>query len=211
MGDHSVTLYSYYRSTCSWRVRISLALKKINYTYIPINLVKAENKTESYLAINPMGLIPTLLIDGKKLSESLAILEYLEETRPEVPLLPKDPEERARVRQVALLIVSDIQPLQNSGVLATFPQEKKDAWAQQWIGKGFVALEKLLEKYSGEYAVGNQITLADICIIPQVYNARRFNLDLAPFPRIVALDTKLADHPAFKAAHPNNQPDTPAA
>jgi len=204
------TLYSYYRSTCSWRVRISLPLKNIDYTYVAINLLNNENKQEAYLKINPLGFVPTLKIDGFQFSESVAIMEYLEETRPEFPLLPKEPIQRAKVRQLVQAVASDTQPLQNSGVLASFPtQQEKTAWANKWITKNFIAIEELLGHYMGHYAVGDSITLADICLIPQIYNARRFEVDLQHFPRIVALDAKLAEHPAFKAAHPNNQPDFP--
>jgi len=208
--DSKPTLYSYYRSTCSWRVRISLAIKNIQYNYEAINLLTAENRQETYLKINPLGFVPTLKIDGFQFSESVAILEYLEETRPEVPLLPKDPVSRAKVRQLVQAVASDTQPLQNSGVLASFPtQQEKTEWAKKWITKNFVAIEKLLEQYMGQYSVGDTITLADVCLVPQIYNARRFEVDLVPFPRIVALDAKLADHPAFKAAHPSVQPDFP--
>ncbi|EGG24444.1 maleylacetoacetate isomerase [Cavenderia fasciculata] len=174
-------LYSYWRSSCSWRVRIALAYKKVEYKYVAVHLVKSQQSDQEYEKLNAMKVVPTLIIDGNTLGQSLSILEYLEETRPQVPLLPTDAAKRAVVRQMMQIIGSDIQPLQNLKVLNKIAeisggdQSKKQVWASTWIANGFNGLEKLLEKHSGKYCVGDQVTFADLCIPAQVYNANRFN------------------------------------
>ncbi|XP_047132325.1 maleylacetoacetate isomerase isoform X1 [Hydra vulgaris] len=204
-------LYSYFRSSCSWRVRIALALKGVEYEYKAINLLKGEQKSDDYRSINSQGFVPLLVIDGQKLCQSLAIMEYLDEVYPEIhPLLPcKDPVKRSEVRAMALLIAADIQPVQNLSVLNFVGDEKKMDLAHWVIEKGFKDLEKLLEKHSGKYCYGDEITMVDLCLVPQVYNATRFKVDMSQFPIISRVNEELSQHPAFKVAHWTNQPDCP--
>uniref|UniRef100_A0A5F8HFI0 maleylacetoacetate isomerase n=1 Tax=Monodelphis domestica TaxID=13616 RepID=A0A5F8HFI0_MONDO len=178
-------LYSYFRSSCSWRVRIALALKGIDYDIVPINLVK----------------------DG---GQQLAIIEYLEETRPTAPrLLPLDPKERASVRMISDLIASGIQPLQNLSILKKVGQETQLAWAQAVISSGFKALESVLQSTAGKYCLGNEISMADLCLVPQVANAERYKVDLSPYPTITRIYKTLLTVEAFQVSHPSRQPDTP--
>jgi len=204
-------LYSYYESSCVWRVRNVLNLKKIPYEIRPIVLNKSldggHQHSKEYLELNPMGFVPALIIDGVTLIESHNIMYYLEETRPEVNVLPKDIFKRAKVREICDIIISGIQPLQNTYVLANIGKERKTEWAQFYITKGFRAIEKLLQSSAGKYCVGDDVTMADCCLVPQVYNARKFGLDLTEFPTIVRVDQELQDHPAIQAGHPRAQPD----
>ncbi|XP_018047360.1 PREDICTED: probable maleylacetoacetate isomerase 2 [Atta colombica] len=204
-------LYSYWRSSCSWRVRIALNLKEIPYDIKPVNLVKSggEQHSNEFREINPMEKVPALHIDNHTLIESLNILQYLEETRPNRSLMPVDPIKRARVREICEIIASGIQPLQNIGLLTHVGEERKTEWAQNWITRGFTAVEKLLLSSAGKYCVGDEITLADCCLVPQIYNARKFHVDLKPFSTILRVDRHLEHHPAFTTTHPNNQPDCP--
>ncbi|XP_045132524.1 maleylacetoacetate isomerase-like isoform X3 [Portunus trituberculatus] len=163
-------LYSYFRSSCSWRVRIVLAHKKIDYEYQPIHLLKKEQVSDEYTKVNPMGQVPALIVEDKMLTQSISIMEYLEETYPQNPLLPKEPLLRAKVREICEVIGSGIQPLQNLAVLQKIGDEKME-WGHFYINKGFCALEQLLAGCAGKYSVGDQVTLADCCLVPQVYNA----------------------------------------
>jgi len=216
------TLYSYFRSSASYRVRIALNLKGVDYDYRPIHLLMdgGQQFTAEYRALNPMSELPTLLVGGDggervAIAQSVAILEYLEETLPEPALLPSDPVDRARVRQLVESVNSSIQPVQNLKVMkhlgATFgaDREAQWAWARYWIERGFGGLEGLLVKCAGAHAFGDAVTLADALIVPQVYNARRFSCDLAPFPTIARVAEAAEALPAFQAAHPDAQPDTP--
>ncbi len=209
-------LFSYWRSSSTWRVRLALALKEIPYRTQPIHLLRdgGEQNTESFRHLNPNGTVPTLVIDGRLLSESLPIIEYLEEVYPEsTRLLPSDPYERFQARRVAELVNAGIQPLQNLRVLqkvmADFDVNNagKLQWGRHWIAEGFEAIEALLLMSSGEYRVGDEITIADLYLIPQVYNAHRFGVDMSAYPTIVRIDAELSTHPAFVAAHPSQQPD----
>lgn len=208
-------LYTYFRSSSAWRVRIALALKGVEYEPVPVNLLKSEQLSPAYAEINPLHAVPTLVIDGHTLTESTAIIEYLEETRPDPPLLPRDPVQRARARQLAQLVASDIQPVQNLRVLEKLDADHdvgargKQAWARHWITEGFDALEKLLAQTSGRYCVGDEVSLADLCLLPQVYNARRFEVALDAFPVLTAIEARLAELPTFAQAHPTRQPDCP--
>lgn len=184
MENHGqVCLFSSWRSSCSYRVRICLNLKGIKYDLKPVNLIELakqvpDNQSEDYKS-NPMRYLPSLIIDNHTLVESMAIMQYLEETRPEPSLLPRDFFKRAQVRTICEIIVSGIQPLQNIGVLnlmGHYLSEKEKAWSIHWILKGFTAIEKLLAESAGIYCVGDDITLADCCLVPQVYNARRYFL-----------------------------------
>jgi maleylacetoacetate isomerase len=187
--NSSVILYSYWRSSCSWRVRLALAAKGIKYEYKPIDLLKGEQSASSYTEINPLKEIPSLLIDGHVLGQSVAILEYINETRPDFPLLPKDPAGRAKVRQIVESIAGDTQPIQNQRVLKKVAEiageEQKAVWAKHWIQNGFEGVERILAKSAGKYSYGDEFTLADCCLIPQVYNAYRFGVDMSQFPTIL--------------------------
>ncbi|KAJ2162167.1 Glutathione S-transferase zeta-1 [Coemansia sp. RSA 552] len=207
--DSKPALYSYYRSSSAARVRIALSYKGIGYETRPINLVKNEQQAQAYLDQNPGGLVPFIVIDGHAFGQSVAILEYLEETRPEKPLLPKDPVLRARVRSIVGAICSDIQPLQNLRVLKTLPEDQRAEHACRVITQGFAAIEKMLAQAPGRFCVGDEVTLADCCLIPQVINAQRFGVDLARFPRIQAVDQAANALDAFRAAHWSQQPDCP--
>jgi len=211
------TLYGYWRSSASWRVRLALNLKGIAYDYEPVHLVEGGGQqwAESYRSLNPMAEIPTLHIDGAYLSQSLAIMEYLEETRPTPSLLPHSRVERARCRQLAEIVNASIQPLQNLRVLKHLAREfgateaQKSAWAAHYIDFGLRAVEDLLPRTAGFYCVGDQITLADICVIPQIYNAHRFGVDMSAMPRLSEIHARLYTNPAVQAAHADRQPDAP--
>lgn len=211
-------LYSYWRSSCSYRVRIALALKRVGYEYRAVHLLKdgGQQLAAEYAALNPMKVLPALAIDGVTLTQSHTIIEYLEETRPERSLLPKGPLERARVREICDVIGCDIQPVGNLRILkhiaslVSDPAEKdaaKAAWAKQYIVAGFEALEKLLIASAGRYCVGDEITMADVFLAPQVYNAMRFKVDLSAYPTISRVYAAAAELDEFKAAHPSVQPD----
>ncbi|XP_032237128.1 maleylacetoacetate isomerase isoform X2 [Nematostella vectensis] len=205
-------LYSYFRSSCSWRVRTALALKGIEYEYHPIHLLKdgGEQHSDDYKKMNPIGEVPTLIIDGHTLTQSIGIMEYLDETRPDPPLLPRgDPHKRALVRQISMTIASGIQPIQNLKVLQYVGPDKKVEWGHYWIDRGFQCLEKMLVQTAGKYCVGDDITMADLCLVPQVYNANRFKVDMSRYPTIARIHEALEQVDAFKEAHPSRQPDCP--
>jgi len=202
-------LHSYFRSTCSWRVRLVLLFKGVDYDYAPVNLLKGEQKGEEYLRLSPMGQVPALVVGGRCLTQSVSIFEYLEEAYPALPLLPKDIFEKAKVRELAEVICSGIQPVQNLSVLQRLPEEKRKQWAHDSIHRGFQALEKLLPPGSPKYCVGGQVTWADICLVPQVFNANRFAVNMGEFPRILSISSHLETLPHFKTAHPHKQPDCP--
>ncbi|XP_073465221.1 maleylacetoacetate isomerase isoform X1 [Aquarana catesbeiana] len=203
-------LFGYFRSSCTWRVRIALALKGIQYDQQPINLIKdgGQQLTDEFKRVNPMLQVPALRIDGVTLSQSLAIIEYLEETRPSPALLPRDPVQRARCRMISDHITSGIQPLQNLAVLKKVGDGSQE-WAQHFITRGFQALEQLLQDTAGRYCVGDEVTMADLCLVPQVANADRFKVDMAPYPTISRINQSLMKLEAFQVSHPSRQPDTP--
>lgn len=211
-------LYTYWRSSAAYRVRIALGLKGLDYEPVPVHLVRngGEHRAESYVAINPQARVPALEHDGRVLTQSLAIIEYLDETWPEPPLLPRgDAAARARVRALAQLVACDIHPVNNLRVIQylgrhlNVAEDARDAWYRHWIMDGFAALETLLagSGETGRYCHGDMPTLADVCLVPQVYNARRYRCDLTPFPTIVRIDAACAELPAFAAARPEAQPD----
>ena len=208
------TLHSAWRASAPYRVRIGLALKGVAYDYAAIDLIAGQQRETAYRVINPQGLTPALdLGDGHVLTQSLAILEWLEETRPTPPLLPRSALDRATVRAMAAIIACDIHPLNNTRVgrrLITAMGHSQDdyvAWMRHWMAEGFAALEPLVARHAGAFAFGDAPGLADCCLIPQVYGARRYELDLAPYPAISAVADRAEQHPAFIAAHPDNQPD----
>ncbi|XP_032657793.1 maleylacetoacetate isomerase isoform X2 [Chelonoidis abingdonii] len=205
-------LYSYFRSSCAWRVRIALALKGIAYDQEPVNLLKdgGQQFSTKFQAVNPMQQVPVLKINGIILSQSLAIIQYLEETRPNPRLLPQDLKKRAKARMISDLIVSGIQPLQNLTFLKQMGEEKNMEWAQHNIACGFKALEQILQHTAGRYCIGDEVSMADLCLVPQVFNAQRFKVDLAPYPTITRINKALLELEAFQVSHPYRQPDTPA-
>lgn len=209
------TLHGYFRSSAAYRTRIALNLKGIAYDQRSYHLRKGEQHGEAFRKLNPVGLVPVLEIGGAVLNQSLAIVEYLDETHPEPPLLPKEPLARARVRALALAIACDIHPINNTRVLGYLEkqlgldQASRDAWARHWITTGFRAIETTLagSKDTGRFCHGERPGLADICLVPQVANAGRVNLDMSPYPTINRIVAACNDLPPFKAAAPRNQPD----
>jgi len=210
----TVTLYSYFRSSCAWRVRLGLLLKGIPYEYKAINILNGEQFTEEFTKLNPMQLVPVLEIDGVRLVDSVAILQYLEEKFPDRrPLLPKDLVQRAHIHQVVYLISANIQPAQNLRILtaieAKLGSKERLKWAQGIIEKGFTALEQILEKTAGKYCFGDTVTLADVVLVPQVATANRYQVDMAPYPTIQRIVEALYELPEVEASMPANQPDAP--
>ena len=209
-------LIGYFRSSAAFRVRIALNLKGITVEHAFRHLRKGEQSTPDYAALNPQKLVPTMVLDsGEVLTQSLAILEYLEETHPEPPILPKDPVGRARVRALALISAADIHPIQNLRVMA-YLREKFDqseeaafAWSRHWIETGFEAYEATIAKdrKTGAFSHGDTPTFADLCLAPQVFNAARFKVDMARYPTIQRIHATCMQHPAFDAAQPSKQPD----
>src|SRR3954471_8534549 len=202
-------LFDYFRSSASYRVRIALNLKAIAYDRVPVNLLDGAHKAEDYRARNPQELVPMLEIDGRRIGQSLAILDYLDAPRREPRLAPADPGERAQVLAMALAIACDIHPLNNLRVLKYLsrplgqPQEVRDAWYAHWISEGFAALEAMARPCAGRFLSGDSPTLADICLVPQMFNARRFDIPLDAYPTLVRVDAEACRLPAFAAAHPD--------
>ncbi len=209
-------IYGYFRSSAAYRVRIALNLKGLAPEATSLHLVKGQQRASDYLALNPQGLVPTLVTDeGAVLTQSLAIIDWLEETHPSPPLLPADPPGRARVRSIALAIACDIHPLNNLRVLNYLTntlgvsEEQKSGWYRFWIDTGFEALEQRLvrEGGTGRFCHGDTPTLADVCLVPQVTNSHRYKMDLSPYPTIVRIDAACRALPAFADAAPEMQPD----
>ena len=203
-----ITLHDYWRSSASYRVRIALGLAGLVWETRPVNLLETAHKASEHLARNPQGLVPVLEIDGHSLTQSLACIEYLDETRG-LGLLPEDPLGRARVRALAHAIAMEIHPICNLSVARWAVTRSNggismDGWMQHFIGPGLVAVEDMLA--GGDYCYGEGVTLADLCLVPQLYNARRWGIDLTPMPKIRSIETVLADIPAFAAAHPDRTP-----
>jgi maleylacetoacetate isomerase len=208
-------LYTYFRSSAAFRVRIALNVKSVAYESVPTALVRNEHRTRDYQAINPQALVPALAIGGTILSQSLAIMEYLDEQYPSPPLLPAEPLARAQVRSMALAIACEIHPLDNLRVLnylrerLQLDDEAVGTWYRHWVSEGFRGLEAQVRSLSTarRHCFGDALSLADICLVPQMFNARRFQTDLSPFPALVEISSHLETLPAFAAARPEVQPD----
>jgi maleylpyruvate isomerase len=204
-------LHDYYRSSAAYRVRIALNLKGVDYESRPVSLAEGEQKATAYRALNPQGFVPMLEIDDHRLTQSLAICDYLDERFPDPPLVPEDAADRAHVLALALTIACDIHPLNNLRVLKYLSgplkqeQEARDKWYAHWVSEGFQALEALADQRSGGFLFGNSPTLADICLVPQMYNARRFDVPLKAYPTLLRADESANKLEAFAAAHPDRR------
>ncbi|MEE2566990.1 maleylacetoacetate isomerase [Hyphobacterium marinum] len=213
----ALTLYGYWRSSAAYRLRIALNLKDVAYTQKPVNLKDGVQRSEAHRDIHPQGFVPALADDDGVLIQSPAILEWIEETWPEPALLPATPRERALVRAYGAVIGCDIHPVQNLRILNYIRAEHGQdndgvtAWCQRWIMDGFAALERMAARDAlpGSYLCGEAPSLADIYLVPQAYNARRFGVDMSAYPRLMAADATAREHPAFIAAEPERQPDAP--
>lgn len=211
-------LFGYWRSSATYRVRIALALKNLAYDYEPVNLLKGEQKGEAYLVKNPVGLVPTLETDdGALLAQSSAIIEYLEETHPEPTLLPGGPVARAHARAIAATLASEAQPFGNLRIQKYLKEEcgfDGDAmkeWMNRWPGGAMAAVEKMLARTAGDYCVGDVPGLADCFLVPQMFGALRFGVDISRLPKMNEIYERCQKHPAFEKAHPDNQPDAVAS
>jgi maleylacetoacetate isomerase len=210
-------LYDYWRSSAAYRVRLALNFKGLSYEQIAIDLRKGAQREPAFLALNPQGLVPVLDDDGAILTQSLPILNYLEERYPEPALLPRDSPGRARSRAIAVAIACEIHPLNNLRVLQYLERElgldegQRMAWYRHWIVEGFGPLESMIARSAGEFCVGDFPSLADLCLVPQVYNARRYQCDLEPYPIIRRIDERCREIEAFERAAPERQPDAPPA
>jgi maleylacetoacetate isomerase len=202
-------LFDYFRSSASYRVRIALNLKRVDYERRPVNLLEGGQKEPGYRAVNPQALVPALEIDGRRLTQSLAIVDYLDATRPDPPLLPADPADAAHVRALALAVACDVHPLNNLRVLKYLKdelgqeQEARDSWYRHWVAEGFAALEAMAAPRAGAFLFGDSPTLADICLVPQMFNARRLDTPLDAYPTLVGADAEANRLEAFAAAHPD--------
>lgn len=216
-----LTLYSYWRSSAAYRVRIALHLKGLAYAQRPVHLLNegGEQRKPEFRIVNPQALVPVLLDGERAIRQSLAIIEYLDEAFPAVPLLPAMARDRARVRALAQLVACDIHPLNNLRVLQYLEREWKidqpgrEAWGRHWMAEGLAAFESLVRDNpsTGEYCEGELPSLADCCLIPQLYNARRLKLDLDPYPNLLRIERNCLDLPSFQQAAPERQPDAPQA
>lgn len=212
MSQHNLVFYHYWRSSCSWRVRWALLHKGISFDKVHVHLLKNEQKQAAYLQVNPQGYVPALSVNGKVLSESLAILEWLEETYPASPLLPKDPWERAKTRELALLIACGIQPLQNLKCTHRHSDkaEEREAWTRYFIEEGLRVFESKIKDNPGPYCLGSDISLAELFLVPQVYNALRNKIDMRAYPRCQAIYELCLKDPSCYAASPGQQPEADA-
>ncbi len=208
-----ITLYNYYRSSTSYRTRIALNIKGVAYDVVAVNLLKNEHKHADYLVLNPSGGVPALKVGEQVLTQAHAILEYLEERWPQPPLLPKNLEARANIRALCQIIACDIHPVNNTSVqhylteTLGHSETEKMAWIAHWQAKGLAAFEAMIKPIAGTYCYGDQLTMADVSLIPQLFNARRFECDLAPYPTLLRIEAACLALPAFEKAHPMHQPD----
>jgi maleylacetoacetate isomerase len=207
----AVLLHDYYRSSAAYRVRIALNWKGVDYQRHSVNLAEGEQKDAAYRALNPQGFVPMLEIDDHRLTQSLAIMDYLDATHPDPPLLPRDPVGAAQVRAMALTVACDIHPLNNLRVLKYLSRElgqsqgARDAWYRHWVTEGLEALEAMARTSAGDFLFGDTVTLADICLVPQLYNARRFAVAITEYPTLRRVDENANALAAFAAAHPDRQ------
>ena len=202
-------LFDYFRSSASYRVRIALNLKGVDYERSEVNLVEGAQRGEEYRARNPQGFVPMLEIDGHRLTQSIAIVAYLEATRPEPRLIPANPADAAHVRALALTVACDIHPLNNLRVLKYLsgplgqPEEARSEWYRHWVREGLAAIEAMAAERAGRFLFGDEPSLADVCLVPQMFNARRFDVPLDDFPLLVRVDEEACRLEAFAAAHPD--------
>ena len=209
-------LYDYWRSSAAYRVRLALNYKGLSYEQVPVDLRQGAHRAAEFLEINPQGLVPVLEDDGAHLTQSLPILNYLEERYPQPALLPKDLPGRATSRAIAVAIACEIHPLNNLRVLQHLERElgldeaRRLAWYRHWVAEGFGAIETTLARSAGDFCVGDAPSLADVCLVPQVYNARRYECDPAPYPTIRRIDERCRQIEAFASAAPERQPDAAA-
>lgn len=221
MYHGSIRLYSYWRSSAAYRVRIALNLKELPFELVPVHLVNngGEQHSRAFADLNPQELVPVLLHGNRVLRQSMAIMEYLDENWPTPALMPATVRDRARVRAIAQMIACDIHPLNNLRVLQFFegtwnvPLPEREAWVRHWIEVGLSAVEDVLADHpsTGDFCDGDVPTMADCCLVPQVFNAERFGVDMAPYPTVRRITARCLSEPAFEAARPENQPDAPAA
>ena len=211
-----LVLYAYWRSSASYRVRLALAAKKLPHRIVPVNILAGEQNAEPHLSRSPTGYVPSLVVDGTPFFESIAIMELLDELYPDPPLYPRDPFARARVRALVELVASGIQPLQNLNVTQRLPgdSDSRNEWVRHFVVKGLTAFERAIAAHegagiTGSFAYGDTLTAADLVLIPQIGHARRFNIDLTPFPRVVRADASARTVPGLDAASPERQPDYP--
>jgi maleylacetoacetate isomerase len=206
-----IILYDYYRSSACYRVRIALNLKGVDYEKKPVNLLESEQRSDEYRAVNPQGLVPMLEIDGHKLTQSMAIITYLDTRFPTPPLIPAMAAERAHVGAMSMIVACDIHPLQNLRVNKYLKgplgrtQEEVDAWDAHWITEGLYALEAMAAPKAGKFLFGGMPTAADICLVPQMYNARRFKVPLDDYPTLLRAEENANQLEAFAEAHPDRQ------
>jgi len=207
----NIVLYDYFRSSASYRVRIALNLKGVEFEQRSVNLASGAQKDAAFRQLNPQGLVPMLEIDGHRLTQSLAIIVYLDQRFPDPPLMPADMVDSAHVRALAMAVACDIHPLNNLRVLKYLrgelgvSEEAKDEWYRHWVTEGLAALEAMARPHAGAFLFGDEPTIADVCLVPQLYNARRFSVPLTDYPTLRRADETASAHAAFAAAHPDRQ------